>query len=139
MISLFSMPGTPTNETVNSAKSKNPPDILESTNNAITPSPTPSAEEKLMSKTDSVDDHLFKPPMPGKLARIKLFLDAKELECSIDVAGTIAEREHLKWQQATPIPNNPYSEENIIKRLDERKWNYIMPISAAGHSSAPAA
>jgi hypothetical protein len=59
------MPGTPTNETVSAAKTKNVPDILESTKNAITPSPTPSAEENLMSKTDSVDDHLFKPPMPG--------------------------------------------------------------------------
>jgi hypothetical protein len=53
--------------------------------------------------------------------------------------GTLAEREHLKWQQASPMLNNPYSEENINKRLDERKWNYIMPISSAGHSNAPAA
>ena len=30
--------------------------------------------------------------------------------------GTIAEREHLKWQQAPPLPNNPYSKENIEHR-----------------------
>jgi hypothetical protein len=57
----------------------------------------------------------------------------------IVVEGTLAEREHLKWQQARPMLNNPYSEENINKRLDERKWNYIMPISSASHSNPPAA
>ncbi|XP_025419497.1 uncharacterized protein LOC112689843 isoform X2 [Sipha flava] len=30
--------------------------------------------------------------------------------------GTIAEREHLKWEKATPLTNNPYSAENIEKR-----------------------
>ncbi|GLH12532.1 Uncharacterized protein GBIM_17274 [Gryllus bimaculatus] len=33
--------------------------------------------------------------------------------------GTIAEREHKKWETAPPIPNNPYSSENIIKRLNK--------------------
>lgn len=31
-------------------------------------------------------------------------------------AGTIAEREHSKWEKATPLTNNPYSPENIEKR-----------------------
>ncbi|VVC27014.1 Hypothetical protein CINCED_3A017071 [Cinara cedri] len=30
--------------------------------------------------------------------------------------GTIAEREHSKWQKAAPLANNPYSAENIEKR-----------------------
>ncbi|XP_022162051.1 uncharacterized protein LOC111027877 isoform X2 [Myzus persicae] len=30
--------------------------------------------------------------------------------------GTIAEREHSKWEKATPLTNNPYSAENIEKR-----------------------
>jgi len=58
------MPGTPTNEAMISAKPKSVPDILESTKNIISSSPTPSAKEKV-EKNDSVDDHLFMPPMPG--------------------------------------------------------------------------
>ncbi|XP_060838446.1 uncharacterized protein LOC132920232 isoform X2 [Rhopalosiphum padi] len=30
--------------------------------------------------------------------------------------GTIAEREHSKWEKAAPLTNNPYSAENIEKR-----------------------
>nr|XP_012153992.1 PREDICTED: uncharacterized protein LOC100881454 isoform X5 [Megachile rotundata] len=37
--------------------------------------------------------------------------------------GTIAEREHKKWENAPPIQNNPYSEENIQKRLLERQYS----------------
>ncbi|XP_076235541.1 uncharacterized protein LOC143179959 [Calliopsis andreniformis] len=37
--------------------------------------------------------------------------------------GTIAEREHKKWENAPPIENNPYSEENIQKRLWERQYS----------------
>ncbi|XP_034942781.1 uncharacterized protein [Chelonus insularis] len=36
--------------------------------------------------------------------------------------GTIAEREHKKWENAPPIQNNPYSQENIQKRLLERQY-----------------
>ncbi|XP_076659640.1 uncharacterized protein LOC143362968 isoform X4 [Halictus rubicundus] len=36
--------------------------------------------------------------------------------------GTIAEREHKKWENAPPIENNPYSQENIQKRLWERQY-----------------
>nr|XP_018914051.1 PREDICTED: uncharacterized protein LOC109041967 isoform X2 [Bemisia tabaci] len=37
--------------------------------------------------------------------------------------GTIAEREHKKWEKAVPLANNPYSKENIDKRL---KSNFIL-------------
>ncbi|XP_051155281.1 GRIP and coiled-coil domain-containing protein-like isoform X2 [Leptopilina boulardi] len=37
--------------------------------------------------------------------------------------GTIAEREHRKWENARPIKNNPYSKKNIQKRLLERQYN----------------
>ncbi|XP_031365484.1 uncharacterized protein LOC102673723 isoform X7 [Apis dorsata] len=37
--------------------------------------------------------------------------------------GTIAEREHKKWENAPPIENNPYSRENIQKRLWERQYS----------------
>ncbi|KAK0177507.1 hypothetical protein PV328_001554 [Microctonus aethiopoides] len=37
--------------------------------------------------------------------------------------GTIAEREHKKWENAPPIENNPYSQENIQKRLLERQYS----------------
>lgn len=34
--------------------------------------------------------------------------------------GSIAEREHKKWENAAPLKNNPYSRENIEKRLQEK-------------------
>lgn len=37
--------------------------------------------------------------------------------------GTIAEREHKKWENAPPIENNPYSQENIQKRLWDRQYS----------------
>jgi len=37
--------------------------------------------------------------------------------------GTIAEREHKKWENAPPIENNPYSEESIRKRHLERQYS----------------
>ncbi|XP_015592539.1 uncharacterized protein LOC107266503 isoform X3 [Cephus cinctus] len=52
----------------------------------------------------------------------------KRVEADIQLAtpprpGTIAEREHKKWENAAPIENNPYSEENIQKRLWERQYS----------------
>ncbi|XP_058834540.1 uncharacterized protein LOC131691876 isoform X3 [Topomyia yanbarensis] len=35
------------------------------------------------------------------------------------IPGSIAEREHLKWQNASPIANNPYSPDVLQKRLSE--------------------
>ncbi|KAL2728997.1 glutamic acid-rich protein isoform X9 [Vespula squamosa] len=37
--------------------------------------------------------------------------------------GTIAEREHKKWENAPPIENNPYSKQSIQKRLLERQYS----------------
>nr|XP_050854687.1 uncharacterized protein LOC127065842 isoform X1 [Vespula vulgaris] len=37
--------------------------------------------------------------------------------------GTIAEREHRKWENAPPIENNPYSKQSIQKRLLERQYS----------------
>lgn len=37
--------------------------------------------------------------------------------------GTIAEREHKKWENAPPIENNPYSEESIRKRCLEKQYS----------------
>ncbi|XP_049832213.1 uncharacterized protein LOC126272953 isoform X4 [Schistocerca gregaria] len=47
--------------------------------------------------------------------------------------GTIAEREHKKWETAPPLPNNPYSPENISKRLSNR-----MKLSSSQSSSSEA-
>ncbi|XP_063239059.1 uncharacterized protein LOC134540328 [Bacillus rossius redtenbacheri] len=49
-------------------------------------------------EVSEVDPALFSPPRPG----------------------TIAEREHRKWESAPPLANNPYSSENISKRLQKR-------------------
>ncbi|XP_012221991.1 uncharacterized protein [Linepithema humile] len=45
--------------------------------------------------------------------------------------GTIAEREHKKWENALPIENNPYSEESIRKRCLERQYSRTSDISGA--------
>ncbi|KAL0125294.1 hypothetical protein PUN28_004430 [Cardiocondyla obscurior] len=45
--------------------------------------------------------------------------------------GTIAEREHKKWENAPPIENNPYSEESIRKRCLERQYSKNSDISGA--------
>lgn len=34
-------------------------------------------------------------------------------------AGSIAEREHIKWLKAAPIAKNPYSTEALQRRLSE--------------------
>ncbi|KDR23715.1 hypothetical protein L798_13875 [Zootermopsis nevadensis] len=38
--------------------------------------------------------------------------------------GTIAEREHRKWESAPPLPNNPYSTENISRRLSSKSAGF---------------
>ncbi|XP_018313967.1 uncharacterized protein [Mycetomoellerius zeteki] len=45
--------------------------------------------------------------------------------------GTIAEREHKKWENAPPIENNPYSEESIRKRCLERQYSKNSDIPGA--------
>ncbi|XP_043277226.1 uncharacterized protein [Venturia canescens] len=49
--------------------------------------------------------------------------------------GTIAEREHKKWENAAPIENNPYSEENIQKRLLERQYARRSSSDLSGNST----
>uniref|UniRef100_A0A182Q7T5 Uncharacterized protein n=1 Tax=Anopheles farauti TaxID=69004 RepID=A0A182Q7T5_9DIPT len=46
-------------------------------------------------------------------------------EASLDlpdtlIPGSIAEREHLKWRNAKPIANNPYSPDALQRRLSEK-------------------
>ncbi|XP_032673877.1 uncharacterized protein LOC116845390 isoform X3 [Odontomachus brunneus] len=60
-----------------------------------------SATSKSHVDTTAEEDRLSGPPRPG----------------------TIAEREHKKWENAPPIENNPYSEENIRKRSWERRYS----------------
>ncbi|KZC06592.1 hypothetical protein WN55_10503 [Dufourea novaeangliae] len=61
----------------------------------------------------------------GSASRLSL-RNEKEQETQLAAPprpGTIAEREHKKWENAPPIQNNPYSEENIQKRLWERQYS----------------
>ncbi|XP_052120955.1 uncharacterized protein LOC113216045 isoform X2 [Frankliniella occidentalis] len=53
--------------------------------------------------------------------------------------GTIAEREHRKWLEATPLPNNPYSPENIERRLKQRASLTGQPLLPPALSPTPAA
>lgn len=52
--------------------------------------------------------------------------------------GTIAEREHRKWLEATPLPNNPYSPENIERRLKQRASLTGQPLLPPALSPTPA-
>uniref|UniRef100_A0A182WLA1 Uncharacterized protein n=1 Tax=Anopheles minimus TaxID=112268 RepID=A0A182WLA1_9DIPT len=51
--------------------------------------------------------------------------DAEDHEASLDMSdtlipGSIAEREHMKWRNAKPIANNPYSPDALQRRLSEK-------------------
>ncbi|XP_012273330.1 uncharacterized protein LOC105695899 isoform X3 [Orussus abietinus] len=66
----------------------------------------------------------------------------KEVDVGIELAapprpGTIAEREHKKWENAPPIENNPYSEENIQKRLWERRYAVKSSEVSGNHNDTP--
>ena len=53
------------------------------------------------------------------------FLSCLSNSCvCLRVLGTIAEREHRKWESAPPLPNNPYSPENINKRLSRQSTGF---------------
>ncbi|XP_033229211.1 uncharacterized protein LOC117180809 isoform X3 [Belonocnema kinseyi] len=70
----------------------------------------------------------------GERTSHKTYLKDKKVDGEAELAtpprpGTIAEREHKKWENATPIQNNPYSQENIQKRLLERQYSRRSEIS----------
>uniref|UniRef100_A0A182UI35 Uncharacterized protein n=1 Tax=Anopheles melas TaxID=34690 RepID=A0A182UI35_9DIPT len=51
--------------------------------------------------------------------------DSGEQDASVNapdtlIPGSIAEREHLKWRNAKPIANNPYSPDALQRRLSEK-------------------
>uniref|UniRef100_A0A4Y0BKN5 FYVE-type zinc finger domain-containing protein n=1 Tax=Anopheles funestus TaxID=62324 RepID=A0A4Y0BKN5_ANOFN len=51
--------------------------------------------------------------------------ETEDPEASLDVSdtlipGSIAEREHMKWRNAKPIANNPYSPDALQRRLSEK-------------------
>lgn len=92
------------------------------------------------SKNSDEEVRLATPPRPGQsqiffLRRslsFSFFPYARLIEKSIEIftnffaiknTGSIAEREHKKWENAPPIENNPYSRENIQKRLWERQYS----------------
>ncbi|XP_076313406.1 uncharacterized protein LOC143226386 isoform X3 [Tachypleus tridentatus] len=41
--------------------------------------------------------------------------------------GTIAEREHKKWMNAVPLANNPYTAENLSKRMNRKVSEAVVP------------
>lgn len=44
------------------------------------------------------------------------------------ISGSIAEREHLKWQNAVELPNNPYSAEALQRRLSQTSKTHFRDI-----------
>nr|CAD7440947.1 unnamed protein product [Timema bartmani] len=67
--------------------------------------------DHLESIDSQIENELATPPKPGT--------DQSD-DCMLPQLGTIAEREHKKWESALPLQNNPYSSENISKRLQKR-------------------
>ncbi|XP_077555827.1 uncharacterized protein LOC144170124 isoform X3 [Haemaphysalis longicornis] len=51
--------------------------------------------------------------------------------------GTIAEREHAKWLNAVPLPNNPYSVENLSKRASESRRESLSTAKTGSSFDAP--
>jgi hypothetical protein len=41
----------------------------------------------------------------------------KMIGCPLGQTGTIAAREHEKWLKAVPLPNNPYSTDKLVERI----------------------
>lgn len=50
------------------------------------------------------------------------------------ILGSIAEREHLKWQNAAPIENNPYSSEALQKRLEDKHIDHTFDLGVVDDS-----
>ncbi|CAG0879940.1 unnamed protein product [Darwinula stevensoni] len=76
---------------------------------------------------DVSDLHLDGPPRPGRPSKEKKpsacpppdTHSKSEHDSHYPIPGTIAEREHLKWLKAKPLSNNPYSAENIARRMQK--------------------
>ncbi|XP_023706156.1 uncharacterized protein LOC111863758 isoform X5 [Cryptotermes secundus] len=77
------------------------------------PSKSPECETWADAKQET---ELATPPRPGT--------DQSDANCTLPCTGTIAEREHRKWENAPPLPNNPYSPENINKRLSKQSAGF---------------
>ncbi|GAB6028215.1 hypothetical protein CHUAL_002409 [Chamberlinius hualienensis] len=51
--------------------------------------------------------------------------------------GTIAEREHKKWENAVHMPNNPYTAENIARRAFDRSTSFSGRSNSGSWSYSP--
>lgn len=55
------------------------------------------------------------------------------------IPGSIAEREHKKWENAAPIANNPYSADKLQRRLSEKQspgaFDYNLATGTQFHSN----
>ncbi|KAH7961169.1 hypothetical protein HPB52_004348 [Rhipicephalus sanguineus] len=51
--------------------------------------------------------------------------------------GTIAEREHAKWLNAVPLPNNPYSVENLSRRASESRRDSLTTAKTGSSFDTP--
>ncbi|XP_075750125.1 uncharacterized protein LOC119186953 isoform X2 [Rhipicephalus microplus] len=51
--------------------------------------------------------------------------------------GTIAEREHAKWLNAVPLPNNPYSVENLSRRASESRRDSLTTAKTSSSFDTP--
>ncbi|GFG31081.1 hypothetical protein Cfor_04587, partial [Coptotermes formosanus] len=81
----------------------------------VSSQPDISPHKELLEDAEQ-DTELSAPPRPGT--------DQSDANCTLRYTGTIAEREHRKWESAPPLPNNPYSPENINKRLSRQSAGF---------------
>lgn len=81
---------------------------------------------KLTNKDDNSDEELK--DLPGtKMANFQsnyLFFSLNFFHQN-SFAGSIAEREHMKWKNAVELPNNPYSPEALQRRLSQSSGNKL--------------
>ncbi|XP_065297392.1 uncharacterized protein [Dermacentor albipictus] len=65
------------------------------------------------------------------------FVPSVELLNAPPKPGTIAEREHAKWQNAVPLPNNPYSVENLSRRASESRRDSLTTAKTGSSFDTP--
>ncbi|CAO1391538.1 unnamed protein product [Diamesa hyperborea] len=79
--------------------------------------PDDDQDVKCSEKPSSINEYTSSTTLPRDV-KIAPAIDAKS-SIATEKAGSIAEREHMKWINAAPMANNPYSTEALQRRLSE--------------------
>lgn len=81
----------------------------------------------ITASTESLNEAtLFESPLTESSDKIEQEFEEILMNESYIVPGSIAEREKIKWLNAPPIANNPYSSEALEKRLSKLKMKHSL-------------